>query len=172
VKRSSLLVGKFIASVGAMFLVLVIYYGVALVLGLAITGGFSTLGAESLLLAMMYSVAALAVGYLISSIMKGSTGSLILTFALFVFLFSIISGILTISNVNPWFILSFAGNTITDITQVPYPASSAASGPVRMAIAGNTYVPDVGTSIAVMIAYAVVALILAYYFFQRREMSA
>ncbi len=76
VKRSVLLAGKFIASLGAMFLVLIVYYGAALVLGLAITGSFSTLGLESLLLAMLYSISALAVGYLISSVMKGSTGSL------------------------------------------------------------------------------------------------
>ncbi len=171
VKRSSLLIGKFIASVGAMFVVLVIYYGAALVLGLAITGVFSTLGAESMLLAMLYSVAALAVGYLISSVMKGSTGSLILTFALFLFIFSIISGVLTISNVNPWFILSFAGNTILDITVSPYPSGGSTGASVRgMSI--TNYVPDVGTSIAVMIVYAAIALGMAYYFFQRREMAA
>jgi ABC-2 type transport system permease protein len=172
VKRSSLLAGKFIASTGAMFLVLVIYYGVALIAGLGITGSFSTLGVESLLLAMLYSVAALAVGYLVSTIMKGSTESLILTFAMLLFIFPIFSAVLSLSNVDPWFILSFAGNTISDITQVPYPVTTSGGGGVRAALSGTNYVPNVGTSIAVMIAYAVIALILAYYLFQRREMSA
>ena len=119
VKRSSLLAGKFIASTGAMFLVLVIFYGVALVLGLGITGSFSTLGLESLLLAMLYSVAALALGYLVSTIMKGSTESLILTFALLLFIFPIISAVLSLSNVDPWFILSFAGGTLSTSPRSP-----------------------------------------------------
>ncbi len=38
VKRSVLLAGKFIASVGAMFIVLFVYYGSALVLDLVLTG--------------------------------------------------------------------------------------------------------------------------------------
>ena len=169
VKRWVLLAGKFIASIGAMFLVLFIYYGVTLLLGLAITGGFSTLGVESLMLALLYSLSALAVGYLISSVMKGSTGSLILTFALFLFIFNIISVALSAGGVNPWFILSFAGGTIADITQVPYPLTTTIMGPRGRSL--TTFIPDVGLSIAVMIAYLVVALVLTYFFFKRREMA-
>ena len=50
--------------------------------------------------------------------------------------------------------------------------TTSSGGGVRVALAGTNYVPDVGTSIAVMVVYAVVALVMAYYFFQRREMSA
>jgi ABC-2 type transport system permease protein len=172
VKRSTLLAGKFIASAGAMFLVLIIYYVVALVLGLAITGGFSWLGVESLLLAMLFSLAALAVGYLISSFMKGATGALILTFALFLFILTLISGMLTLGGVEPWFLVNFAGEVIGYITQVPYPTSSTGDPGVGPGFSMATYVPDVGISIAVMLAYLVVSLMMAYFFFKRREMSA
>jgi ABC-type transport system involved in multi-copper enzyme maturation permease subunit len=173
VKRWVLLVGKFIASMGAMFLVLFIYYGVALGLGLAITGSFSTLGGESLLLAMLYAVAALAVGYLVSSIMKGATGSLILTFALFLFIFSIVTQVLSVANADPWYILTFAGGTIGYITQVPYPVSSSRTiSNGGQTITLNTFIPDVGVSIAVMVGYIIVALVLSYFFFKRREMVA
>lgn len=175
VKRWTFLAGKFIASAGVMFFVLIIYYGIALSLGLAITGGFSTLGVESLLIAMVYSVAALAVGYLISSIMKGSTGSLILTFALFLFIFNIVENVLSISKVDPWFLITFAGQTIGNITQVPYPtggSSNGAVGGVPPSLNAGAFVADVGVSILVIMAYAVIALLLSYYFFQKREMSA
>jgi ABC-type transport system involved in multi-copper enzyme maturation permease subunit len=172
VKRSALLAGKFIASAGAMFLVLIIYYVVVLVLGLAITGGFSWLGVESLLLAMLFSLAALAVGYLISSFMKGATGALILTFALFLFILTIISGVLTLGGVEPWFLVNFSGGVIGYITQVPYPTSSTGDPGVGPGFSMATYVPDVGISIVVMLAYLVVSLLLAYFFFKRREMSA
>ena len=156
-----------------MFLVVLLYYGIALLLDVGITGGFSTLGVESLLLALLYSVAALAVGYLISATMKGSTGSLILTFALFLFIFSIVDSVLSAGGVKPWFMLSFAGGTISDITTSPYPMDIIKSGGgVRGALMNNTYVPDVGLSIIVMIAYAVIALVICYLIFNRREMSA
>jgi len=170
VKKWVLLAGKFLASMGAMFLVLFIYYGVALILGLAITGGFSVLGVESLLLAMLYAVAALSVGYLISSIMKGTTGAQILTFALFLFIFSIVTQLLTMGNVEPWFIVSYASGVIGYTTQVPYPTGGTATG--MGPLATSSYIPDIGVSVAVMVAYALVSLILAHYFFKRREMSA
>lgn len=174
VKKWALLAGKFIASLGAMFLVLLTYYGVALILGLAITGEFSVLGVGSLLLAMLYSMAALAVGYLVSSIMKGATGALILTFALFLFIFSIISQMLSLGGVEPWFLINYAGGVIGYITEVPYPTSGSTSfgGESGAGFTMNTYIPDVGMSIVVMFAYFVVSLVLAYVFFKRREMAA
>lgn len=170
VKRWVLLAGKFLASMGAMFLVLLVYYAIVLALGLVITGGFSVLGVESLLLAMLYSVAALSVGYLISSIMKGTTGAQVLTFALFLFIFSMVTQLLTMSDVKPWFIVTFASGVIGDITQEPYPVDRSSSGEGPFAV--SSFVPDVGVSMAVMAAYALVSLMLTYYFFKRREMSA
>ena len=58
VRRSSILVGKFISAVEAMLLIIGIYYAVALILGVGFTGGFSMLGLYSMLLAMLYAVAA------------------------------------------------------------------------------------------------------------------
>jgi ABC-type transport system involved in multi-copper enzyme maturation permease subunit len=69
--------------------------------------------------------------------------------------------------------ISFASGTISDITVSPYPVDVIRTGVgIRGALLSNTYVPDVGLSIAVMIAYAVVALTLCYFIFNRREMSA
>ena len=173
VKKSSLLAGKFIASMAAMFLALLIYYVVALSLDVAITGAFSTLGVESLLLAMLYSVALLSVGYLISSVMKGSTGSLMLTFSTMFLIFPIASAVLSSGGVDPWFILQgFVNDTISYITQVPYPSNGMNGAGLKLITTGVTFVPDVGVSIAVMAAYAVVALLLSYFVFKRREMSA
>jgi len=170
VKRWALLAGKLLASMGAMFLVLIVYYATVLALGLVITGGFSVLGVESLLLAMLYSVAAISVGYLISSIMKGTTGAQVMTFALFLFIFNIVTRLLTMSDVKPWFAVTFAGEVIVDITQEPYPVDRSATGEGPLAV--SSFVPDVGVSVAVMVAYVLVSLMLAYFFFKRREMVA
>jgi len=170
VKRWVLLAGKFLASMAAMFLVLLVYYAIVLALGLVITGGFSVLGVESLLLAMMYSVAALSVGYLISSIMSGTTGAQVLTFAMFLFIFTMVVRLLTVGDVKPWFILTFAGDVIGYITQEPYPVEVTPTGEGPIAV--SSFVPDVGVSMAVMVVYVLASLALTYFFFKRREMSA
>lgn len=94
IKKVSIIIGKFISAVAAMVLILVIYYAIALVAGLVMGNGFSTLGLASLGLAILYGISALAVAFLISSFMKGTAGSLILTFALFFFVLDIISSIM------------------------------------------------------------------------------
>jgi ABC-2 type transport system permease protein len=172
VKRWVLLAGKFIASAGAMFVVLLLYYGVALLLDVAITGSFSWLGVGSLLLAMLYATAALSVAFLISSVMKGITGAQILTFALFLFIFSIVTQVFTLGDVEPWFMVTYSGGTISYITQDPYPTTEASTGDGPMAAMSSSYVPDIGVAIAVMVAYTLASLVLAHYFFSRREMTA
>ena len=66
--------------------------------------------------------------------------------------------------------LNFADAAILDITVSPYPVSSAANG-LKAGTIPN-YAPDIVTSIVVMVVYAVIALVLTYFFFKRREMSA
>ena len=160
---------------GAMFFVLLIYYGVALLAGMGHNRRLSTLGVQSLLLAMLYSLSALSIGYLISAVMKGSMGALILTFALFMFIFSIISTALSVGDVDPWFIITYAAQTIQFITQVPYPVGTGSGSIVDGGAPGmpsTAFIPDVDISIIVMIAYSAISLVLAYVVFKRREMSA
>jgi ABC-2 type transport system permease protein len=80
VKKSSLYAGKFLASVGIMTFVIVIYYLVAIVIGLVYTGNFTELAIYSMLLAILYGATATGLAFLISSVLKTSTASLVLTF--------------------------------------------------------------------------------------------
>jgi ABC-2 type transport system permease protein len=175
VKKVSILAGKFLSSLAAMGLMLVIYYAVAIAAGLAIGNGLSTLAFASLGLAMLYGVAALSVAYLISSVMKGSTGALILTFAMFLFIFNIITSLVgQLGGIKPWFMVDFAGSSLSHVMVSPYPMDSVQTVGVGsgQSLTIYSFYPDIGVSIAVMVAYAVVALLLAYVFFKRREMSA
>lgn len=175
IKKISIFAGKFISAVAAMGLILLIYYAVALLAGVVMGNGFSTLGLQSLGLAMLYGISALAVAFLISSIMKGTAGALILTFALFFFVFNIITSLIgVLGGIKPWFMVDFAGSTLSYITTEPYPQDVVVPYPIPGAGSMDVYYfyPDVAISIAVMIVYAIVALALAYLFFHRREMSA
>lgn len=176
VKKSSILAGKFASSVAAMSLVLIIYYAVSVIAGLVMgDGGLSDRVLASLGLALLYGISAISVAFLISSIMKGSTGALILTFALFFLIFSIITSLIgQLGGIKPWFMLDFAGGTLGYIMNDPYPVDSTMSFEIAPGQDFTTYLfyPEVYLSIGVMVAYAVAAIVLAYIFFRRREMSA
>ncbi len=176
VRKSSILAGKFASSVGAMGLVLVTYYAVAIAAGLVMgDGGLSDRVFASLGLSLLYGISAMAVAFLISSIMKGSTGALILTFALFFLILNIITSLIgQLGGTKPWFMIDFAGGTLSYIMSDPYPVDTTMSFEIAPGQSFTTYLfyPEVYLSIGVMVAYAVAAMVLAYIFFRRREMAA
>jgi len=174
VKRTTFFMGKFAATAGIMFMVLVLYYALVSSASLVITGGVSELTAGSLGLALLFTISACGVGYLISSIMKGSTGALVFTFALLFMILPIIDGVFTFAKVKPDFSLTFVSGAIGCIMQTPYPTDFIRvidiGGGQTMELA--TYFPEVTVAVAVMVVYAVVSVLLAMWFFNRREMVA
>lgn len=176
VKRSSLFLGKFLSAAAVMVLVLVIYYGVAMAVSAAISTNLDhiELAFYSLGLALLYAVAAVSVGLLISSFMKGSTGALILTFFLLFMILPIVDGMFVlVREPAPVASLTFAAMAVQYITTYPYPPLIS-----EMPVQGLedltlfTHVPDPGVAVVVMAAWAVAALALAFLFFKRREMAA
>ncbi|MBI0584621.1 MAG: ABC transporter permease subunit [Methanomassiliicoccus sp.] len=176
VKKSSIMAGKFVSSVAAMTLILLVYYAVTIVAAFILgDGSMSNRVFASLGLALLYGITALSVAFLISSVMKGSTGALILTFALFFLIFSIVTSLIgQLGGIKPWFMLDFAGSTLSYVMADPYPVDSTLSFEIAPGQAFTTYLfyPEIGLSIAVMAVYAVASIVLAYVFFRRREMSA
>jgi ABC-2 type transport system permease protein len=171
VKKSSLYMGKFLASVGIMSLVIVVYYAVAIILGLAYTGSFTELSIYSMLLALLYGAAATGVAFLISSVMKTATASLVLTFFMLFLILSIVATVFTVASIKPDGELTFAGGTISDIMVTPYPHDV-----LNTSIGRNTSLPfptfhsQVGPAIATEIVWLVATSSLGYVAFKRREM--
>lgn len=171
VKRSSLYAGKFLASVGVMTLVIVVYYVVAMVIGLAYTGNFTELSIYSMLLAILYGAAATGLAFLISSILKTSTAALVLTFFMLFMILSLVTLVGSLAGVKPDGELTFAAGTISYIMEKPYPVDSIMDmGPGAGGFAIHNYIPDIGVSIVVMLVWLAITAALGYLAFRRREM--
>ncbi|HPR98635.1 MAG TPA: ABC transporter permease [Methanomassiliicoccales archaeon] len=165
VKRSTIFIGKYLSTLGIIILMLVVYYGIAALLTFAMTGGGTVLAVYSMLFAFVYGAAAAALGFLISSIFKGSTGSLILTFFTLLMILPLIAQLLPIGEIKPWFMLTFCGGVISTIMIEPYPTD------VMEPIMNYwIYYPEVGLSLVVLAVYIAVCLGLGMYLFKRREM--
>ncbi len=167
VKKSSLYVGKFLASVGIMTLVIVAYYLVAIVMGLVFTGNFTELSIYSMLLAILYGAAATGLAFLISSVLKTATASLVLTFFMLFMILSLIPAVGMFAGFKADGELTFASGTISYIMQTPYPVDSMDN---RTGILIHNYIPDVGLSIAVEAIWLAITASLGYVVFKRREM--
>ncbi|MDD1770086.1 MAG: ABC transporter permease [Methanomassiliicoccales archaeon] len=172
VKRTSFFAGKVLASMIVMFAVITLYYLVAIVSAIGITGGTTVLSLYSYGLALLYGAAAIGIGYMISALMKGATAALVLTFAVLLLIFPVVTQVSAFAGAKPAWSLSFAGETITDIMQTPYPHDYVQN----MTIPGgqnltlHVYAPDVPTSIAVMLVYAGITLVVALILFRRKEL--
>lgn len=172
VKREVVFLGKYLSTLSIIMLMLLVYYGIAALLTLVMTGGGTVLSLYSMLLAFAYGASAAALGFLISSVLKGSTGSLVLTFFTLLMIMPLVAQLLPLGEIKPWFVLTFCGSVISYIMVEPYPVDAVSSIPL-----GNgefmeywSYYPDVGLSLAVMALYAAVCLGLGMYLFKRREM--
>lgn len=180
VKRWVYFTGKLLASLLTMSFVISVFYIVVSLLTIWHSQSFSDLTYRSFGLSLLYIVAAVGVGYLVSAIMKGATGALIFTFAILFLIFPILDGVLSFAGAKPVFSVTFSAEAISYIMQTPYPTDQKLTLPTGGAFGeggGSTvqvwnYYPDVSTAALVMVIYALVAIAAALVIFHRREMAA
>lgn len=167
-RRGTIFAGKYLAAAIATFLVVVLYY-VVLTLQMAQLYGWGAIPAElakSFLVALIYSLAAVSVVYFFSAALKRSISSTIVGFLSLIMVLPVVSFILQRVNQEPWFIVTYSANLITDVLGVAVnPLFGSGNGPPSL----PEFTPKFGVGIAVMIAYAVVFLVSGMLIASRRE---
>ena len=168
IKRSVLFLGKFSASVTAGFMVVTIFYAVLAVLSIISARGIDDDFLLSFGYAVEFLVAAMAVAYLISSVLKGSTGATVLTFFLFVMILPIIDSVSAFSGAKIEASLTFSADAMIHILTDPYPVDQVVDfGPMIL----NSYYPDQVLAAVTMAAYALASLVLGMYLFNRKQLA-
>ena len=166
--RPSIFAGKYIAALMSTFLVVVLYY---LTMTLQIGqyygwGEIPTALGKSFLTALIYSASAVSIVFLFSSLLKRSMPATILGFLSLIMLLPIASMILTVTNHEPWFIVTYSAGLITDVLGV----SSSFGGRAGEHMNNITqYTPAFGRGIEVMVAYAIVAFVIAMVLASRKS---
>lgn len=172
IKKSSIYLGKFLSTALIVFVVVSIWYWVAIIAGAIVTGEVSILAIQSYGLAVLYALAASSVGFLISSVLKGSTGALVLTFFLLFLIFPLVDSVGTLGGVEPVPSITYQAGAIDAVLQTPYPEDSVMYANATNGLPFNIYFfyPSVASSVVVMLGYIVIANIAGLYLFKRREM--
>ena len=116
-RRTSMFVGKYLAAFFATALVTLFYYGVTFAEMESVYGwgdvpaAFST----SLAVALLYGLGALAVTFTFSSTMRSTITSNMLSFFALLLILPIVSGVLSIAGVNPWFVPTYYASLTTSV---------------------------------------------------------
>ncbi len=169
-KRWVIFGGKLIASFGMSAATISLFYILAGSAVGIIDGNLPVEMAFSFGIALLYTFSALSVAYLVSAYLKNTVSSAVLTFFLFFLILPIIDSVLTLSQVKPWFSLTFSAGTTKYIIMNPYPVDSSIAIPMgKKAMAFREYYPVVATSIGVMLSYAAASIALALYRFNKKD---
>jgi len=171
IKKEVMFLGKFLASFIASLLMVGLFYVLIVVLSLLSVGGVAFYLPLSFAFATLFLISILAVAFFISSIMKGSTGAIVLTFFLMFMILPIVQSVGMISGMKMWFLVTFTGDlTSTSLSWDHYPVDSVETYP-GMGFTLYNYYPDPGTSVVVMVAYLIVFGAISMYLFKRKELT-
>jgi len=171
IRRSSIYIGKYLAAVIASLIIAGIYAVIMLLnefyyYGPSIHWQFD----QSFVFTLVYLISAMGLLFFFSSAFKTSSYSILGAVVLFVG-FEIIESLdSAFAHIEPWFLLSYGSEIISDIFISPYPAHAYVSTgdivttPVTMTI----YNPTVPEGLAIMLAYFVVTSVLGLIIFERK----
>lgn len=176
ITRTCILFGKYLASSIATLTIIGIFYTIVGIASYAIYGVIPVELLYSLSFATLYTLTILALAFFISSILKGTTGTSILTFLLFFLIFPIIDLVLTLAEVKPWFSPTFATGIMSSILISPYPSDVIIDIPAFFVGGGENisianYIPEVNLSIGILLLYMMFGLLFSLVLFMRREMT-
>lgn len=167
-KKWVLFAGKFAASITAGLVVAGAFYAGTALLSFTTVGGVDDDFGLSLLFAIEFLVAATAVAYFISSVLKGTTGATVLTFLTFIIILPIIDSVSQFTGTKIDASLTFASGVIGYIVLDPYPVDSSTE---QFGFTFYAFYPEPWAASLVMFAYAAVAIALSLVLFYRKQLS-
>jgi len=167
VNKSSIFIGKWIASFLASAIAIGVYAAITLADGAIYFGSNIPyqLG-ESFVLALFYILPILGVSFFISSVFKNNSSSILMT-VLLLFGFNYITPLITaLSSSEPWYILSYGAGVISNIL------SSSGYPPHEAVLGGFTsYHATIPEGLAIMFAYFAVPSILGMLLFDKEDFN-
>lgn len=167
-KRWVLFFGKFAASITAGLIITVAFYAGVTLLSFITVGGVDDDFGLSLVFAIGFLVAATAVAYLISSVLKGSTGATVLTFLMFIIILPIIDSVSTFTGAKIDASLTFASGVIGYVVLDPYPVDASTE---QFGFTFYSLYPEPWVAAIVFLAYTVVCIALSLLLFYRKQLS-
>jgi len=169
VRRTYVYAGKFIASaILGLFVVITFYASVGILSWLTI-GGVDDNFTVSFAYAVGLLLATIAVTYLISTVMKSTTGAAVLSFFLLILVLPVVDMMVSYAGVRPEGSLTFSAGVVEYVLADPYPVDTTVS---MHGMTVNQFIPDPALAAVVFLMYGVLTLTMGVLLFRRRQLSA
>ncbi|MBU0497202.1 MAG: ABC transporter permease [Candidatus Thermoplasmatota archaeon] len=168
-RKSSIFIGKYLASVLATWLIVALYYLITSIEIVSIygTSGISLELTQSFLLALLYCTSVVSIVFFFSSIMKKTITSTLIGFFLLLMILPIISAVFTVAEVDPWFLVTYNEGLVTDILGTE---TQGGFGPGQ-GFNFTIFKPDLWSGIGVMSAYTIILFLTGIFMADRRKME-
>jgi ABC-2 type transport system permease protein len=168
VRRSSIFVGKWIASFLASAIAVSVYAAITIADGAIYFGSNVPYQfGESFVFAIFYIFPILGVSFFISSVFKNNSYSILVTAILLLFGFNYLTPLITtLSNSEPWYVLTYGAGIIGNVlSSSGYPAH-------EVVIAGFTsYKATILEGLAIMFTYFAGTTILGLILFEKKDFN-
>lgn len=175
IRRASIYIGKFLAAFLFSVIILLVFTAITIGNGVYYFGGSGIPYAfvESLLLSILYIAAAMGLTFFFSSLFKSSTVSIIVTIILLLFVFSLLQTLIgTLAHTQPWFILTYGAQVISNVLTSPYPPaviSLPVSPHANFSI--SSYYVRFNEGIFIMLGYFIISTISGLFIFEKKEFN-
>ncbi|MCL4391355.1 ABC transporter permease subunit [Candidatus Parvarchaeota archaeon] len=175
IRRASIYVGKFLAAFLFSLLILLVFTAITVGNGIYYfgTAWLPYQFVESLLLSILYISAAMGLTFFFSSLFKSSTVSIIVTVILLLFVFSLLQTLIgTLAHVQPWFILTYGAQVISNVLLNPYPPAVVTlpvSPHPSFSISG--YYVRLNEGIFIMLGYFIISTVSGLILFEKKEFN-
>jgi ABC-2 type transport system permease protein len=171
VRRIVLLLGRYAAAFLAAFALILVYFVISLtgavwfygILGIPWWDVVASLG-----IAALFALAILAAAFLFSSFFRSPAISIVTTILVLFLAFDIVDGILSITTVEPWFSVLYAGQAVALVFE-SQPHLTITHGMGARGLTFRTWTPYIWEGVAIMLVYLVVCLVVSAVIYQNKE---
>jgi ABC-2 type transport system permease protein len=171
--RARIMVTRYLSALSASAGLALAYFAVAAVTGYAYYGGVTPNYVEMVGLAILYVAALVAFVMLCSALFKSSSISIVVAVLLVILVMPFATGILTITNIEPWFFITYAGSAVPSLASQVYPPhmeTTVVNATGTSTITITSYNPTVPEAVAIMAGYLLVSLSVSWFVYSRREL--
>jgi ABC-type transport system involved in multi-copper enzyme maturation permease subunit len=176
VRRSEIMLARTLAAFIFSSLAMLVWIGIGLISGLIFYTAVVPSAWLILLLAALFVGSVVSFVVLFSSLFKTPTTSVVISVVIVWFLMPVISGVLDLAGIEPWFLITYAGGVVEALASQVYPAhittitatGGLGAGPT---VTVSTYTPYVWEATAIMAAYLVISLALGWLIYSRKELT-
>ena len=173
VRRSSLLLGRYLSAFTASFIIVLIYYLFGAISSLYFFSSIPAVFASSIALVILFILAVLSFAFFLSSLFNNPQTSTVAVVILLIIVLPIISNILQgLLAVQPWFLINYGGEVVYNIFSTHFVHFSKTQIPTK---SGNftitQYQPYTFEGIYIMFGYMVIFFIASILMYNYKEVK-